>query len=262
MPTAIAPAGRIANARRRPEREREGVRKLQQLGTLGSPRSLDAAFRLIHFRGAGVDPPGRASVARSWPRPRTGPDRSDRSQRVAHRRAQEPEHDRRRDHSRSQEPLRADRERARRGGHGQECGQPLGRDQERQGHVPHRRDADRDFPKVPDHREASYTTPESAVLSREIDRADAVLGVHDETRFLDSRRAYPSVRIRSVGSGGSAGERGGDQRRQSGGHRGPALTPSSAHNLRTGTPRTNCRNMRQITGHTSARIRSILGERI
>jgi hypothetical protein len=45
-------------------------------------------------------------------RARTAPRRSDRSQRVADRRAEEPEHQRRRHHARSQEPLRADRKRA------------------------------------------------------------------------------------------------------------------------------------------------------
>ena len=41
---------------------------------------------------------------------------------------------------------------------------------------------DRDFPKVPDHREASYTTLESAVLREMIERT--LFSVcNDETRF-------------------------------------------------------------------------------
>src|SRR5437762_11097507 len=70
--------------------------------------------------------------------------RSDRPQHVADRRAQEPEHRRRRHHPRSQD-------------HWAEI---------KSGKVTYRIVGmpDRDFPEVPDHREASYTTLESAVL--------------------------------------------------------------------------------------------------
>jgi hypothetical protein len=62
--------------------------------------------------------------------------------------------------------------------HAPEGGQPRGGDQERQGHIPHRGAARSRLPNVPDHREASYATLESAVLRSRGSRTAARRGDH------------------------------------------------------------------------------------
>jgi hypothetical protein len=70
---------------------------------------------------------------------------------VADRRAEEPEHQRRRHHPRSQEPLRADRKRARRRDHFKKADNHWA--EIKSGKVTYRIVGmpDRGFPKVPDH---------------------------------------------------------------------------------------------------------------
>ena len=88
-----------------------------------------------------------------------------------------------RHHARREEPVRARRERSRRRHHAQEGRQPLGRDP--RGKVTYRIVGmpDRDFPKVPDHREASYAHASSRAVLREMIDRTLFSVCNDETRF-------------------------------------------------------------------------------
>ena len=107
------------------------------------------------------------------------------------------EHRRGRHHPRSEEPLRAHRERSRRRCHAQEGRQPLGRDQERQGLVPHRRHAGPRLPEGPrpsrgqlrDDRDRGAPRDDRAHAVQRLQRRDAV---SPQRRVLRERRQQGS----------------------------------------------------------------------